>query len=429
MEKVTKIIGVMDPNGYSFRVSFEKLIAFLQPEIEHEGKIHRVITQRISTRPYDVLNAECPYSAIINRGAHWNPHHNSYFMTIGHETYLLNDMSAFQAINKNTTYGHMYKLGFHIPPTVALPQQDYDDIKSDPRAIPDLIFSEHEPFDLKEIGEEIGYPAYLKPQSGGGWVGVTRVHNYEELLAAYNRSGIKPMNLQKAIEYKEFVRTVGVGPQMLPMHYNPNAPYSHDRYLRSKDQAVAFEFLTPAEEEEAKKICKVINAFYGWDHNSCEALLTKDGIFYLIDFANAYPDSSLVSLHFYFPTVVKAMAKWMIFCAVKEKKKSFHFAHDWDKYFSVMREQGISYKEKLDRYSALADEHFETQKFEEFCQEALPNFDKQALEFFSQKEFEYIIEQEIRYYFKATSETPDKIKHYKGIHEFWTNCEKKRLYG
>ncbi|NUM33934.1 MAG: hypothetical protein HUU50_05290 [Candidatus Brocadiae bacterium] len=427
MQKVKKLIGVMDPNGFSFRTSFEKLIAFLKPEIEYRGQLHEVVTQRITTRPYDVLNAICPYSAIINRGAHWNPHHNSFFMTVGHNSYLLNDMISFLSINKNTSYGHMYKLGLRIPTTVALPQQDYTEITKDPKANSELIFSEHEPFDLKSIGEEVGYPAFLKPQSGGGWVGVEKVSNYEDLLNTYNKSGDKPMNLQKAIDYREFVRTVGVGPQMMPMHYNAKAKYSHDRYLRSEQQAIEFDFLSEAEYDEVKKICKIINAFYKWDHNSCETLIGFDGICYPIDFANAYPDSTLISLHFYFPELVKAMARWMIFCSVTERKKSFNFAQDWNRYFEIMQNEELTYREKLDLYEKIADDHFETKKFYEFCAEKMPDFDEKAWEFFAGEEFEKILTKEVEYYFKIQEERPGKLAHYKGIHQFWLNCEKDRL--
>ncbi len=424
---VSKLIGLMDPNSYSFRVSLEKLIAFLDPHIKYKGKVHHVTTRRISTRPYDVLQAECPYHAIVNRGAHWNPHHNSFFMTIGHDSYLLNDMISFKAINKNTSYGHMYKLGLKIPATLAVPQQNYDELKKDEKAIPELIFSEHEFFDLQDIGDEVGYPAYLKPQSGGGWVGVVKVNNAEELTDAYRVSGDKPMNLQKAIDYREFVRTVGIGPQMSPMHYNPKAKLSHDRYLRSPEQAIEFNFISPEERAEICKISKVINAFYGWDHNSCETLIGHDHQLYPIDFANAYPDSALTSLQFHFPDIVKAMARWMIFCAVSEKKKSFNFARDWQKYFAIAKKDNLSYEEKLDQYVAIADEYFETEKFEKFCQECLPDFEEKALEFFSSDDFNEIIETEVGYYFNIPKEIPEQIAHYQGIHNFWIQCEKHRL--
>ncbi|MFN8575262.1 MAG: hypothetical protein U0354_00245 [Candidatus Sericytochromatia bacterium] len=255
-----RIIGIMDPNSFALRASIEGLLDYLKLNIKYKNENYKIEHRRIMSRPYNVLGAKTTCNAILNRGAHWNPHHNSFFTMVMPKTYLINDMVSFKAIDKNTSYGQMYELGLHIPRTVAIPQEDYSELLESSRIDADLIFPEHELFDLKEMGDHVGYPAFLKPQSGGGWVGVEKVNNYEELYKAYKKSGDKPLNLQQAINYKEFVRTVGVGPQMMPMHYNAAAEHSHDRYLRSENQAVQQNFLTAAEYDE---VCdnKVINAF------------------------------------------------------------------------------------------------------------------------------------------------------------------------
>lgn len=430
-ETVDHLIGIMDPNCFSFRATIEGLLNFWNPEIKYKSKIHRITHRRIKCRPYDVLNAKTTCDAIINRGAHWLPHFNSFFTIVAPHTYLLNDMVSFKAIDKNTGYGHMYKLGFNIPPTYAIPQEDYSEFYKSEKVHPDLIFCDFDFFDLHQIGEEVGYPAYLKPQDGGGWKGVEKVSNYEELMAAYKKSGEKPLNLQKAIDYTEFVRSVGIGPQIMPMHYNAKAEHSHDRYLRSATQAVAHNFLTFEQADEIKKICKIINAFYGWDHNSCESLISvEDGKIYLIDFANAYPDSTLTSLHYYFPDLVKAMIKWLIFCCVNERKRPINFGYNWPEYFKVAeiaKKENWTYKQKVDKYAELADKHFDTERFEEFCHDSFKDFDEIALQFFMSDEFEHILVEKIKRYFKISHEVPEKIDHYMGIHLFWLKCEKDRL--
>lgn len=431
MRTVEKTIGVMDPNAFSFRETIESLIRFLEPEIAYKGEVSKIRTRKIKCRPYNVLEARTTCHAIINRGAHWNPHHNSFFQRVSHQTYLLNDMSSFFAINKNTSYGHMFELGMKIPPTYAIPQEDNSELMNNSKVSPDLIFPEYELFNLEEVGEAVGYPAFLKPQDGGGWVGVQRVNNFEELFLAYKKSGSKPQNLQKAVTgYKEFIRCVGMGPQVVPMHYNADAEFSHDRYMRSEDLPIEPQFLSPEVDKEVQQICKIINAFYGWDHNSCESLLTHGGDVHPIDFANAYPDSTLVSLHYYFPDLVKNTVRWLFFIVASNRRKQ-NFGHDWDEYFKVLeksKKEGWDYKRKLDEYEKLADKHYGTREFEKFSKEVLgEEFEARCLEFFQTQEFSDILENEVVRYFKIPGERPAMLQRYRNIHELWISNERKRM--
>lgn len=423
MQTLDRVIGVMDPNAFSFRESIESLIDFLSPKIRWNEQLNRISTRRIKCRPYNTLKSTTSCSAIINRGAHWNPHHNSFFQRVSHKTYLLNDMSSFLAINKNTSFGQMYELGLKIPPTYAIPQEDNSEFEFSSKISTDLVFPEYEMFDLEEIGELVGYPAFLKPQDGGGWIGVQKVANYLELQAAYKKSGAKPQNLQKAVEpYKEFIRCVGMGPHVIPMHYNAEAEFSHDRYIRQGEAPIDQNFLTDDINCEVKQICKIINAFYSWDHNSCEVLLSEEGQLHPIDFANAYPDSSLVSLHYYFPELVKNTVSWLFFVVCSDRKKKI-FGHDWDEYFSVAHDKNhstLSYHEKLNSYEEIADQHFSTRDFQAFYEEALGHkFEKSCYEFFASNSFMDILEEEVSRYFKIPEERPAKVQQYKELHQLW----------
>lgn len=428
-EKKQAVIGVMDPNSYSFRAALEGLLNHITPEVKYKGDTYEIVTRRIMSRPYDVLSAKTSCNAILNRGAHWNPHHNSFFHLVMPQSYMINDMVSFKSIDKNTSYGHMSQLGMHIPKTWAIPQADYSELLESERIAPDLIFPDYELFDLSAIGEEVGYPAYMKPQDGGGWVDVERVENEAELHAAYHKIKDKPVNLQAAVDFKEFVRIVGVGPQMMPMHYNASAEHSHDRYLRKEGVAIEHNFLPAEQFDEVMKITKIINAFYNWDHNSCEILIDHDDVAHPIDFANAYPDSNVTSLHFYFPELVKSMARWLIFIAVTGRKKPL-FGQYWGQMQAIKTEgdkKGWSYKQLIDAYAELADEAFQTKAFNAFCAEQLPNFETEALEYFSSDEFGDIISEAVERYFKFEAEWPEKKMHYHGIHQFWLHCEKSRL--
>jgi hypothetical protein len=101
-----------------------------------------------------------------------------------------------------------------------------------------------------------------------------------------------------------------------------------------------------------------INAFFGWDFNSCESL-RKDGTWHPIDFANPCPDSQVTSLHYHFPWLVKANLRWSIFCAVT--KKPLRRNLDWAPFYEIAAQQDMPYREKAPRrYAAVPHERFET---------------------------------------------------------------------
>ena len=90
-----------------------------------------------------------------------------------------------------------------------------------------------------------------------------------------------------------------------------------------------------------------INAFFGWDFNSCEAL-RKDGVWYPIDFANACPDSQVTSLHYHFPWLIKANVRWSIFCAATKRRMRINL--DWSPFFEIAGKD-LPYRERLTAYA------------------------------------------------------------------------------
>jgi hypothetical protein len=138
-------------------------------------------------------------------------------------------------------------------------------------------------------------------------------------------------------------------------------------------------FLEPEMQAELEDITLTINAFFGWDFNSCEALL-KGGQWFPIDFANACPDSQVTSLHYHFPWLIKANLRWAIFCAATRRRVTRNL--DWEPYFTVAA-QDLPYREKLRRYAALARKHFAADEFAEFCAKHLPHLDAVTDEFFA----------------------------------------------
>jgi hypothetical protein len=215
----------------------------------------------------------------------------------------------------------------------------------------------------------------MKPYDGGAWIGVNKIDNRAELWRAYEGSGTLVMNLQKGIlPYDYFVRCIGLGPQTRCVNYDPAAPL-HNRYRMDYD------FLEPADSSILEDTALTINAFFGWDFNSCEAL-RSGGTWYPIDFANACPDSQVTSLHFHFPWLIKANIRWSVFCAATRRRMRPNL--DWKPFFEVA-DKDLPPRERLRAYAKIARERFETERFEEFCANHLAHLDEVADEFFGSK--------------------------------------------
>jgi hypothetical protein len=232
------------------------------------------------------------------------------------------------------------------------------------------------------VAEQVGYPLYMKPFDGGMWVGVTRIESSEELHRSYDESGERLMHLQAAVDdFEVFTRSLSIGPQTKVTQYDPSAD-GHYRYIVGDD------FLAPELMREVETIGRLVNAFFRWELNSCEVIV-KGGEAYPIDYANASPDMALVSLHYYFPWAIQALAAWCMFCTATDRKVGVY--QPTRDYFEIGDDGSLSYEDKLERYRALADDYFQTEAFEEFRAEALPQLDETMVEYVESPELDELI--------------------------------------
>ncbi len=372
MSNVTRHIGLSLGADICWPLCFEEILKRLDLKVKLGGNTVSFDVNRVTIEPFD-LAQDVTYDVVLDRLTHW--YHTSREWVkkavLMNGLYVLNNPWTIQSMEKHTTYVAMMRLGLPIPKTWLVPPKSYDQT-------PDLqptLERYAKLFDLGEVGKKVGYPLFMKPYDGGAWRGVSKIDNESALKAAYDVSGKNVMHLQKAVApFDLFVRALGVGPQVRVMKYDPAAPL-HDRYVVAKEA----EFVSAKEREHLAAVCLTINAFFGWDFNSCESL-KKGGTFHPIDFANACPDSQVTSLHYHFPWLVKAKLRWAIYAAATKRK----FRHDlnWAAYFKIADEDG-SFEDKLAQYAKLAAKHFETDKFEEFCAKHLKHLDAVAHEFFS----------------------------------------------
>ncbi|HEY0719469.1 MAG TPA: hypothetical protein VGD68_17780 [Streptosporangiaceae bacterium] len=406
-------IGLLLGTEEDWPRAFEAILRRLGPVPGVGGVKHTFDVERISIEPFD-LRDRPRYDLVIDRLAYWYyvPREWLKKVSIMNGVYLLNSPFTFQSMEKHTAYCAMMRLGLKIPDTVLVPYKN----PVDNARYAYTAARYNRPFDLDAIAERIGYPLFMKPFDGGGWRGVSKIRNPGELHAAYDASGEMLMHLQEAIDFDVFSRSLSIGPETMVMRFQPDQPM-HQRYQVDHD------FLSPKAGAEAVTIGRLVNAFFRWEFNSCETLIAG-GEVYPIDYANACPDVALTSLHYYFPWAMKALVKWCVFALATGRRAKIDL--ETDRYFEVADDPGATYAEKLGVYRELAEAHFETERYADFCATSLPHLDELVLDWVSGPDFDDLLVQAVRAGYPAP-EHDRFVAHLRGLVGLWIKDESGRL--
>jgi hypothetical protein len=99
---------------------------------------------------------------------------------------------------------------------------------------------------------------------------------------------------------------------------------------------------------------------------------------------------------------------------------------NWQPYFDIADNHSLSFDEKLLKYDKVARDHFDADRFSDFCDEHLPHLDRLALEYFGTEEFRDAVR------LKVSSLYPDHevtqfTNHFFGLVQFWRKTEADRL--
>jgi hypothetical protein len=373
--------------------------------VEHGGEQHAFTSERVTIEPFD-LRMRPRHALVIDRLAHWYyvPREWIKKVALMDDVYLLNNPFTFQAMEKHSAYCAMMRLGLKVPETWLIPH------KQPPTDERFAYTAAHynQPFELAPIAERIGYPLYMKPFDGGAWVGVSRIRDARELDARYDESGRRLMHLQAAVDgFDVFVRSLSIGAETMVMHFEPDRPL-HDRYQVSHD------FLDARTGREVVTVGRTVNAFFRWEFNSCETLV-RDGEVYPIDYANACPDVSLISLHYYFPWAIAALLRWCVYCCATGRR--MHVELDPAPWFAAA-EAGGSYEERLEAYRALADDYFEVERYQEFCARHLAHVDEAMVSYIDSPAFDDVLVATVTRAFPA-HEHERFVAHYRGLLAAW----------
>lgn len=405
-------IGLLLGTEDDWPTAFSEILRRLGP-VEGPGGTHAFDVERITIEPFG-LRDRPRYDLVIDRLAYWYYHPREWLKKVAmmDGVYLLNSPFTFQSMEKHAAYCAMMRLGLKVPETVLVPYKNPIDNSR-------YVYTAaryNQPFDLDAIATKIGYPLFMKPYDGGAWRGVSRINNADELHAAYDASGEMLMHLQKAIDYDVFARSLSIGAETMVMKFQPDQPM-HLRY------AVEHDFLSPDAGLEVVTIGKLVNAFFRWEFNSCEVLV-KDGEVYPIDYANACPDISITSLHYYFPWAIKTLLKWTVFCLATGRRPRLDT--DMRTYFDVSDRSDLDYGQKLGAYRRLADEHFAVDAYREFCAAHLSDLDQRVLDWAAGPDFDRLIVDTVTVTYPA-HEHERFIAHFRGLTSLWVDDETVRL--
>ena len=413
MANITRNIGLSLGADLCWPACYEEIVKRLNLSLPIDGDLIDFHIERVTVEPFD-LRQPCRYDVVLDRLTHWFHTSREWIKkaVILDGLYVLNNPWALQSMEKQTSYCAMMKLGMPVPDTWMVPPKSYaptQDLKPTLERYARL-------FDIAKIGEKLGYPLFMKPYDGGAWVGVTRIGNEGQLRDAYDKSGTRVMQMQKAVDpFDLFVRAIGVGPQVHMARYDPSAPL-HGRYM------VDFFFMDGDEWSLLTDTTLTINAFFGWEFNSCESL-RKDGVFHPIDFANACPDFQVTSLHYHFPSMVKNMIRWSIFCAAT--KREMRQTLDWQPFYDIAKKD-LPYRERLAGYAAIARERMEEERFIEFCETHLSHLNEVTWEFFGTELAKQFVRDKVESLYPK-HEIDKFTEHFWGLLQFWRKTEADRL--
>lgn len=262
-----------------------------------ENTFPQAFIDRINSKNIDGIMAEAvtvdkvaqgeptEYAVIVDRISQDVPFYRAYLKNaaIG-GTAVINNPFWWSADEKFFNNALAQSVGVAVPNTVILPSHARPADTTE-NSFRNLKF----PIDWDGIFKYVGFPAYMKPHSGGGWKSVYRVTDANDLFKKHAETDQLVMMLQEEVEFTEYFRCYCLGGDDVHiMQYEPRNPH-HLRYVKD-GSAVPKAILDKVHEGVIK-----LNKALGYDFNTVE-FAVRDGIPYAIDFCNPAPDADVNSV-------------------------------------------------------------------------------------------------------------------------------------
>ncbi|MGV3561469.1 ATP-grasp domain-containing protein [Larkinella arboricola] len=244
------------------------------------------------------------YAVMIDRISQDVPFYRAYLKNAALTgTAVINNPFWWSADEKFFNNCLATRLNVPVPKTVLLPSKERPDDTNE------NSFRNLKMMDWDYIFNYIGFPAYMKPHSGGGWKSVYKVYNADDLWQKFGETSQLVMMLQEEIVFDDYFRCYCIGgTDVRIMPYEPRNPH-HLRYAAEpKTSGEAYKKLMTT----VKNYVIALNQALGYDFNTVE-FAVRDGIPYAIDFCNPAPDADIYSVgQENFEWVVEAAANMAI---------------------------------------------------------------------------------------------------------------------
>jgi glutathione synthase/RimK-type ligase-like ATP-grasp enzyme len=248
------------------------------------------------------LESPRKYDLVLDRISQDIPFYRAVLKKLAFDgTIVVNDPFWWSADDKFFNNVVAKSIGVAVPKTVLLPSNQHPPDTTG-ESMSNLVF----PLEWEEIFQHVGFPAYFKPYSGGGWKSVYRVTNPDEFFEAYRASGQHVMTLQEEIVFEDYFRCYVLGAKHVRlMRYDPRQPHAN-RYVRGGPP------IDPALEERLRGDCLKLTGALGYEFDTVE-LAVREGIPYAIDFLNPAPDADVASIGAdNFEWVVDQSSRWLV---------------------------------------------------------------------------------------------------------------------
>lgn len=279
-------------------------------------EVNKTAPAGIIAEPVSIAKVEqgvpTDYAVIIDRISQDVPFYRAYLKNAALcGTAVINNPFWWSADEKFFNNCLAVQLGVPVPKTVLLPSKERPTDTTD-KSFRNLKF----PMDWEYMFGQIGFPAYMKPHSGGGWKSVYKVYDPNDLWQKHEETGQLVMLLQEEIEFTDYYRCYCLnGKYVHIMPYEPRNPH-HLRYAtQPKTQGEEHKKLMATITEYVLKLNKAL----GYDFNTVEFAI-RNGIPYAIDFCNPAPDADVNSVgQQNFEWIVENAAKMAIERAIEQK--------------------------------------------------------------------------------------------------------------